>query len=448
MIAKALTAFLGVLIEQAQKPVLEALGSTVLSTPDVAANAELVKLWTAALGATGAAYVLFVLAGGVTVMGYESVQTRYALKQIAPRLLLGMVGSAGSLMVMSKSIALANAGSVAIMGRGVDSKGVAQQLANAVTRRFVTGDQTYLLVLQLLLLVLMFGVLIGYVLRVALIYVLAVAAPPALACYSLPAADGVARLWWRAFLGCLAMQLAQSTTFIVGLRLFFAPGNTMDGLGLPRTSRLGNLLAGLCLFWILWKIPGWTARVVFRSTPVSLPGTPMPLRMLRSLAIAYVMRGAFRGAGRLGRPQAGGRPGPSPGPATRPGPPPSPGGRPPGGCPDPGGGYSPPLGGGGGPQGGPANPGAGTGPSGPAPRPRPTESGGAGSPSSGPGPSSSGGSSPPVQRVERPQPQGPRVRHRQTVLPIPVRRVPARSPRPAQLRLPLETPPVRRDRER
>lgn len=466
LIAKALAAFLGVLIEQAQGPVLEALGSTLLATPNVAANPELVELWTASLGTTIAAYVLFVLVGGVLVMGHETVQTRHALKQIAPRLVIGMVAAVSSLTVMSQTIALANAGSVAIMGSGVNSKGIAQQLANAVIRRFATGDTTYLLVLELLLLVLMFGVLVGYVLRVALIYILAVSAPVALACHGLPVTDGVARLWWRGYFGCLAMQLAQSTTFIVGLRLFFAEDNTVAGFGFPRASNLGNLLAGLCLFWILWKIPSWTARVIFRSTPVSLPGTPMPLRMLRSLAIAYVLRGAFPGArtGRTGRPPTGGGPRArtraTPRPPSPPGggPPPGGPGPPPAGGPNPGGGAAPtaPAGG---PHSGPGHPapapggpapggpsrGSSGGPSGSGSRPgSPGTSGPAGGPGRTGGHAGPGNPPTPAsQSAPRPRP-----RSRQTALPIPARRVPARPPRAVQLRLPLELPPARRNRER
>ncbi|MGR6998346.1 hypothetical protein ACU686_10005 [Yinghuangia aomiensis] len=39
-------------------------------------------MWTTSLAITASVYGLFIVAGGVTVMAYESVQTRYAAKQI------------------------------------------------------------------------------------------------------------------------------------------------------------------------------------------------------------------------------------------------------------------------------------------------------------------------------------------------------------------------------
>ncbi|UZJ33452.1 hypothetical protein [Streptomyces endophytica] len=89
MIVDAITSFLGLLIEQVMKPVREFLADTLLATPDVTKHADVKRLWAAMLKITFGVYVLFVTAGGVTVMGYETVQTRYALKQILPRLLLG-----------------------------------------------------------------------------------------------------------------------------------------------------------------------------------------------------------------------------------------------------------------------------------------------------------------------------------------------------------------------
>ncbi|MGO4417746.1 hypothetical protein AB4Z54_02950, partial [Streptomyces sp. MCAF7] len=83
MIVNAITSFLGLIVEQIMKPLRELLADTLLATPDVTKHADLKRLWTGAMGITAGIYVLFVTAGGVTVMGYETVQTRYALKQIA-----------------------------------------------------------------------------------------------------------------------------------------------------------------------------------------------------------------------------------------------------------------------------------------------------------------------------------------------------------------------------
>ncbi|MGW1286753.1 hypothetical protein ACWD4N_24365, partial [Streptomyces sp. NPDC002586] len=456
MIVNAITSFLGVLVEQIMKPLRELLADTLLSTPDVTRQADIKRLWSGSLSLTAGIYVLFVTAGGVTVMGYETVQSRYALKQIAPRLVVGIIAAAASLTVMGKAISLANALSYAVMGTDLSDAGeglVERVIPFALFG--VAGLQLYLLLIAIVMVVLVLAVLIGYIVRVAVIALLAVSAPLALSCHAHPATDGLARLWWRALAGCLTIQIAQSMTFIVALKMFFAPGATL--LGFPKPSQLGTMLAGLALFWILFKIPGWCLRIVFRSTPVSL-SAPAPLRMLQTVAVWRLLNRVLPGAGRLRR--HGG--GPGGGVAGRRGPGGG-GGGPRGGGPGGGGGR----GGGGGGRGGGGRraPGGlagfairrgrrliGRGPGALGGRPAPA-------PAPAPGPPGPGGGPAPVAggRPQRPRPgaagrrrqggpgPGPRAvvhpvqarRRQQLALPIPARRVPVRQGRPAQLALPV-----------
>ncbi|MFE0276053.1 hypothetical protein ACFWZY_28765 [Streptomyces sp. NPDC058992] len=288
MIVNAITSFLGMLIEQIMKPVREFLADTLLATPDVTKHADIKKLWTATLGITAGIYVLFVTAGGVTVMGYETVQTRYALQQIAPRLLLGMVAAASSLTVIGKAISLSNALAHAILSTDMADAGqgmVERVLPFALFG--VAGLKIYLLLLAIVMIALVLAVLIGFLVRVAVMALLAVAAPLMLACHAHPLTDPVARLWWRALAGCLVIQVAQSMTFVLALKLFFAPGATT--LGIPRSDQLGTMLAGVALFWVLFKIPGWTLQVVLRGTPVHNPHAPTGVRILKHLAMYRLM---------------------------------------------------------------------------------------------------------------------------------------------------------------
>ncbi|MFD1271794.1 hypothetical protein ACFQ51_06785 [Streptomyces kaempferi] len=318
MIVNAMTAFLGMLVEQVMKPVRELLADTQLSTPDVTRQADVRRLWTGSLGIAAGIYVLFVTAGGLTVMGYETFQTRYALKQIAPRLLVGMIAAATSLTVMGKAISLANALSHAVMR--TDTSDAGKGLVERVIPFALFGSaglNLYLLVLAIIMVVLALAVLIGYIVRVAVIALLAVSAPLALSCHAHPITDSLARMWWRALAGCLTIQVAQSMTLVVALKLFFAPGATL--LGFPKPSQLGTMLAGLALFWFLFKIPGWCLRSVFRSSPVSLQA-PAPLRMLQSVAMWRLMNRAVPGLGTLRHAGTGhGRGGGGGGPGGRPG---------------------------------------------------------------------------------------------------------------------------------
>ncbi|KPI04482.1 hypothetical protein OK074_4616 [Actinobacteria bacterium OK074] len=298
MVVDAVTSFLGMLIEQIMKPVREFLADTLLATPDVTRHADIKRLWKAMLATTAGLYVLFVTAGGITVMSHETFQTRYALRQIAPRLLLGMVASTTSLTVMGKAIGLSNALAHAIMATGLADAGqgmVEQVLPYAL---FGTeGLQLYLLIIATVMIVLVLAVLIGFLVRVAVMALLAVSAPLALACHAHPLADPVARLWWRALGGCLVIQVAQSMTFVLSLKLFFAPGTT--ALGIPKADQLGTPLAGVALFWVLFKIPGWTLQVILRGTPAHSPHSMGAVRMLKHLAMYQLLNAYAPGAGQL-----------------------------------------------------------------------------------------------------------------------------------------------------
>lgn len=357
MIADAITSFLGMLIEQIMRPVREFLADTLLATPDVTKHADIKRLWTATLGITAGIYVLFVTAGGITIMGYETVQTRYALQQIVPRLLLGMVAAATSLTVMGKAISLSNALSHAIMATDMSDAGqgmVEQVLPFALFG--AAGLKLYLLILAIVMIALVLAVLIGFLVRVAVMALLAVAAPLMLACHAHPLTDPVARLWWRALAGCLVIQIAQSMTFVLALKLFFAPG--AKTLGIPKSDQLGTMLAGVALFWVLFKIPGWTLQVVLRGSPISNPHAPTGVRMLKHLAMYRLMDHYLPGASllrRRGRPHGRGRGSAGLG-RGRGGPGGAGGGRPGGGHSGPGGGRGGP-GGGGQPGGGSSGPG-------------------------------------------------------------------------------------------
>ncbi|MFE4832716.1 hypothetical protein [Streptomyces sp. NPDC056672] len=469
MIVNAITSFLGMLIEQIMKPVREFLADTLLATPDVTRHTDVQKLWTATLGLTAGIYVLFVTAGGITVMGYETVQTRYALQQIIPRLLLGIVAAATSLTVMGKAISLSNALAHAIMATDMAEAGqgmVERVLPFALFG--AAGLKLYLLLLAIVMLVLVLAVLIGFLVRVAVIALLAVAAPLMLACHAHPLTDPVARLWWRALAGCMAIQIAQSMTFVLALKLFFAPGATT--LGIPKSDELGTTLAGVALFWVLFKIPGWALQIVLRGTPMHSPHAPAGARVLKHLAMYQLVDHYLPGMRVLGRrPGPGGGGGRGPG-LGRGGPRGGGGGRPGRGRGGPGGGRSPATGllPGGGMRGrtltarGRAalgRPGARPGGAGRPPPSGPTSPGQRHAGAAGPNPApAAAGTSSSAPRADRAPQRGgqsaaPRVRTqrgplavihpaqarrtRQLALPIAAPRTSARPPRPTQMWLPI-----------
>ncbi len=248
-------------VTSALNPVLDVLGHTLLATPDVTAQSRVGQLWRATAGIADATLVLFVLAGGAVVMSHETLQTRYAAKDILPRVVVAAVAVNASLSLAGIVIGTADALSAALLGQGV---GPAQ--AAVVLRQLVLGSLAdggiFLVLLGGVVAVLALVLLATYVIRLALTVLLVIAAPLALVCHALPQTEGLARLWWRAFVGVLAIQVAQSVVLIAALRVFLASGGPAS-LGISSSGGLVDLLVSACLCWVLVKIPSWVSRQVF-----------------------------------------------------------------------------------------------------------------------------------------------------------------------------------------
>ncbi|MEO3810727.1 hypothetical protein ABGB17_17135 [Sphaerisporangium sp. B11E5] len=259
-IGNQINAWFADLVALAIKPLLDTLAATLLATPSITGPGRVHDLWQATAVMANSCFVIFVVAGGILAMGHQTVHTRYAVKEIVPRLVVAFLAVNFSFLITSKAIELANALVGAILGRGFD----ARRAANAIRFLIVPpgGRQIFYILLSLVAVVLLVALLITFVLRVALTTLLVVAGPLALACHALPHTDGLARLWWRVFSGLLVIQLCQSLTLVTAVRVFF----NQDGretTGLAGTGQLYNLLLALTLLIILVRIPGWVSRAMF-----------------------------------------------------------------------------------------------------------------------------------------------------------------------------------------
>lgn len=88
--------------------------------------------------------------------------------------------------------------------------------------------------------------------------------------HALPQTEWIAYFWWRAFGGCLAIQIVQSLTLITAMRVFLAPGGfTFFG---PTASGLVNLIVSVALMYILFKIPFWVLGSIRQSHRRSFVG--------------------------------------------------------------------------------------------------------------------------------------------------------------------------------
>jgi hypothetical protein len=130
------------------------------------------------------------------------------------------------------------------------------------------------------------AVALGYFVRIAVTVLLIAAAPLALACHAFPPIDAVARLWWRALGAVLAIQVGQGLVFAAAVRVFLS-GDGPDVFGLAGASGLVNLLVCAALLYILVRIPVWALRAVFTGHSRS-----RTVGMLKTLLIAKTLGAA------------------------------------------------------------------------------------------------------------------------------------------------------------
>ena len=252
------------LVTSALDPILTLLGHTLLATPNVTAQSRVGELWRMTEGIADAFLVLFVLVGGAIVMGHETIQTRTAMKDVLPRIVVAAVAVNASLSLAGLAISTADSLSQAVLGQGVDPSQAAVVLRQLVLGSLADGG-IFVVLLGGVVAVLAIILLATYIVRLALVILLVVAAPICLVCHALPQTEGLARLWWRAFAGTLAVQVAQSLVLVTALRVFLASGGPAN-LGIASTGGLVDLLVSACLCWVLVKIPGWVSRVVFSGS--------------------------------------------------------------------------------------------------------------------------------------------------------------------------------------
>ena len=323
----AINGWLGNLTKAVLTPVLAMIGQSVLATPDLTGG-RIEQLWDVTVGLTDCCFVLLVIVGGMLVMGYETVQTRWAAKAIGGRLLFAFLAANCSLLIVRQLLSLVNALTAAIFAQDVSAAGIGAKLTGAIIDSvFLPGSVTniFMVLLGLVLAVLSVAVLCSFILRTVCLLLLVVVAPLILACHALPMLDSAARLWWRAVGAVFAIQILQSMTLMLMIQVFFDPA--ADVFGLPTASGLMDLLVSCALFTILLKIPAWArhaalgrgssggglVRTVVRAATFAAAGSALgvgPASSVRHLAGRVVGRNVAR---RLGPgPTAGAVRSPSP----------------------------------------------------------------------------------------------------------------------------------------
>ncbi|WP_228986750.1 MULTISPECIES: hypothetical protein [unclassified Micromonospora] len=319
-------------VEQALQPVMEALGASWLSTPDLTSNEHVKAIWTTSLVVANGVIVLFIVAGGFLVSARETLQTQYGLKQVLPRIAVGVVLANCSLIIGQKAIELTNALTVAIAGNTIDGPTAATAIGQVVDDALQGGG--FLMALLAIAVIVMCLVLeFTFVVRLAALVILVGVGPAALLCHASPLTEGLAHLWWRCVLACLGLQLGQAIVVMAAVKVFLTPaGPTV--MGVPATGQgLLGIVVCLTMLWLLIKLPGWMRQFVLG--PLGQNGRGLlgqlvhAFIMIKTLGAAAGILGASpsRTGGRTAPRPSGPRPswgGPRPPRPPRPGPMPVP----------------------------------------------------------------------------------------------------------------------------
>jgi hypothetical protein len=283
--------------------VMAVLAATVFVVPNVAALPQVREIWSQNLTIVNTAYVLAIIAAGIVAMTHETIQVRYSIKDLLPRVVLGAVAANFSLTWCGMLLETGDALTHAVAGQPLADTGSLDVIKSQLVAA-LTDSQVALLTLLVagVATVLLFLLIFQWIIRFAVLLVLAVVGPFALAAYCLPQLDAAAGLWWRTLLGTLGTHLLQALTLYTGLAVFLAPDSQLPSL-LPvlASSQVGNLLVLLVLLLACVKIPGLMRRYVLRG------GGSSGARIVGVLVLQQLTRGLSRGRTPT-RLAAGGRP--------------------------------------------------------------------------------------------------------------------------------------------
>lgn len=284
-VKEAIGGFFRAVVTSALNPVFRMLAHSVLASPRVDQLDRVHSLWATSAWIADTSFIVLVVLGGMLVMGHQTLQTSYTLKDVAPRLVIAMVAANMNLLVIGPAIDFANALSATFMGDGVDPDQAANTLKGLILTELTDSHDVFMPLLSMVAVVAGLVVLITFVARVMLLVLLTAAAPLALACHALPQSDGLARLWWRTLAGVLAIQVAQALVFATAMRVFFT-SDQADLFGVRSSKGIFDQLLVICLLYILARIPSWVSRMIFRGGMHSSPIT----RTARTLATILIFR--------------------------------------------------------------------------------------------------------------------------------------------------------------
>jgi hypothetical protein len=277
----------------------DVIAKGLLVSPDVTGLPQVQALSGKSVWVVDTVFVLaFLAAGALTMFSGGDERARYTAKDLAPRLVVGFIAAHFSQLFVSKAIGLANGLTDSLTPGDTNRPGALDAIKSHV---HAAQDHTVAMmfwIIVAIITVLLATTMLGMLVRFAVLLILATAAPLALACHATPQTDPVARLWWRAFGGCLATPVLQGFTLQAGQWMLEDPAHMLPELGLPiDPGGMLNLFIVMILLWTTVKIPGLVRRYIMQGGR-----TPNFLGMIvRVVIVQQLTRGLGRGFGRAAR---------------------------------------------------------------------------------------------------------------------------------------------------
>jgi hypothetical protein len=243
---------------------VSAITSALLITPDVTTLPQVQALTGRSIWIVDSVFVLvFVAAGVLTMTAGGDARAHYTAKDLLPRLVVGFVAAHFSQLIAGRLIELANAVTTALTDNQVGRSGALDAVRTHVAAARDTTAGLLFVVCAALIVMLLAATACSMIVRFAVALVLTCIAPLALARHALPHTDPAARLWWRAYLGVLAVPIVQGFFLLAGQWMLLDTGHLLPLLGLPaEPGGVLNLFVVLVLLWTTVRIPGLMRRLV------------------------------------------------------------------------------------------------------------------------------------------------------------------------------------------
>lgn len=241
------------------------LSTSFLVSPDVTALPQVSTVMDTSLVVVNTCYGLAVVVAGLIVMVGGTVQIRYTVGDLLPRLVVGFVAANFARPLCSNLVEIANGLTMGVTGDTVSSDGSFPYMLTVImgAAKNEGANGVLLVVIGLLLAMLTGTLLCAWYTRLGILIALVSVAPIGLACHGLPYTEAAARLWWRSMLGCLGTVTVQAFALHSTLSVLSDPDANYSTLGLSTDpTSVVNLLVVVCMLWVTVRIPSMARRFV------------------------------------------------------------------------------------------------------------------------------------------------------------------------------------------